>query len=152
MSALMRSILLLSLTLVHTQPQDRCGDCWCIFTGELDACPTDPVGIADSYDSSYQVYETFQLTNTPDFLKLQGPSNGEPCYPFKDTLGPRDRYAESNLPQCVIQETGGVCAYKYQENQLCNERDYEIITYDSSEAAEADGAAITHSGGEFLEQ
>jgi hypothetical protein len=138
--------------MVHAQPQDRCGDCWCIFTGELDSCPNDPVGIADTYDDSYQVYETFQLTNNPDFLKLQG-RNGEPCYPFKDTLGIKARYPESNLPQCVIQETGGVCAYKYEENQpVCNERNYEITTYDSSEAAEADGAAITHNGGECLEQ
>jgi hypothetical protein len=151
LNGLTASVLLLSLVLANAQLlTDRCGDCWCIFTGELDTCPTtDTDGIADTFnDADFDLYGTFQLTNSPDFLKLQDP-NGDPCYPFKDTLGPLDRYPESLLPQCVLPPAGGVCAYKYEQEQQCSGRNYEIITYDSREASIADGAAVTHNGGKI---
>jgi hypothetical protein len=148
MNGLTASVLLLSLSMTSAQLMNRCGDCWSIFTGELDSCPTDTEGIADTFDDSFDVYGTFQLTSSPDFLKLQDP-NGDPCYPFKETLGPLDRYPESNLPQCVVPPAEGVCAYKYEEQQSCSGRNYEIITYDSREASIADGAAVTHNGGKI---
>lgn len=143
------SFLLLSLALASAQLTNRCGDCWSIFTGELDTCPTDTDGIADTFDDYFDLYGTFQLTSSPDFLKLQDP-NGDPCSPFRETLGPLDRYPESNRPQCVKPPAEGVCAYKYEEQQLCSGRNYQIITYDSREASIADGAAVTHNGGKIL--
>jgi hypothetical protein len=138
----------------------RCGDCWCTFHGddELDECPSDTTGIADSFSGALSIYATFEQTN--DILKLKTPDGQEDCYPFANTLGPVEDYPESNLPQCDIPESTDttVCAYLYEEDdsltvavveEECRGRKYQVLTYDSVEAAEAAGAAVTHKGGTF---
>jgi hypothetical protein len=145
-------VLLLSLGVAQSELMDRCGDCWCIYDGESDACPTDTTGIVDSFDNSNVILGTFQLTNDPDFLKLQT-ADGLNCYPFADSVGAIDRYPKSNDPQCAkpasTDET--VCAYLYDsEVTTCSGRSYQVLTYDSEAAAVEAGAVVTHQGGECL--
>jgi hypothetical protein len=131
--------------------EPRCGDCWCIFDGELDDCPSDTTGIADSFPSQFELYTTFEITNADaDYLQLQT-DDGEECYPFASTLGPVAGYPNSNLPQCAIPESSDstVCAYLFEPDTPCEGRKYEILTYESVAAAEAAGAVVTHTGGEL---
>ena len=131
----------------------RCGSCWCIYEGESATCPSPPDGIVDSFDdNAMKFYSTFQLTNSPDFLKLQT-STGQPCYPFANTVGPLSRYPNSNLPQCAepVSTNETVCAYLYENNTSCSGRKYQIVTYASATAAQAAGAIVTHKGGESIE-
>jgi hypothetical protein len=131
---------------------DRCGDCWCVADGGNGDCPTDETGIVDSLvpTSDYLVMNTFRLTNTPEFLKLQTSDGNADCYPFTDSLGVKANYPESNFPQCVIPESTDetVCAYKYNaDDTVCTGREYEPITYDSEATAVTDEAVVTHKGG-----
>jgi hypothetical protein len=148
------SLLLLSLLgVAQSELKDQCGDCWCIYDGELAACPADPTGIVDSFDDSNVILRTFELTNDPDFLKLQT-ADGQECYPFADSVGPINRYPKSNLPQCAmpVSTDETVCAYLYGAEETCSGRSYQVLTYDSAAAAAAveAGAVVTHKDGEFL--
>ncbi len=128
----------------------RCGDCWCISHGEFNECP-DGSGISDTFPSSFSIYDTFELIN-PDapYLQLRT-AEGQECYPFADTLGELNGYPKSSLPQCAIPEQSltTVCAYKFENEVDCSGRKYEVLTYDSAEAAQGDGAVVTHRGGTF---
>jgi hypothetical protein len=129
----------------------RCGDCWCIHDGESDACPTDKAGINDFFsDDEFSIYATFQQTNDPIVLRSE---SGNSCYPFANTLGPVDKYPESNLEACQMPDStsneNSVCAYLYETGTQCLGRNYEMITYDSWDAAEAAGAIVTHRGSEY---
>jgi hypothetical protein len=147
--------LLIVLVLLAASAADelkpRCGDdCWCIFYGEANECP-DGTGISDTFPESFSVYDTFQLMN-PDASYLHlWTSDGEECYPFANTLGPLNGYPKSNLPQCAIppQTFDTVCAYKFEDGTDCSGRNYEILTYDSEQLAQDDGAIVTHSGGMY---
>ena len=139
----------------------RCGDCWCIWYDDgLDSCPNS-TGISDTFPATLAVYDTLELKN-PDasYLRLRTP-DGQECYPFANTLGEVDGYARSTLPQCAIpgftvngnettavaSMTEAVCAYKFQQDVECKGRQYEILTYNSTQEAEDDGAVVTHTGG-----
>lgn len=146
-----RTILFLGIAQAAlSQLKPRCGDCWCIFDGESDECPSNQTGIADTFPAAeYQIYETFTLTNpAASYLQLRTADRGE-CYPFADTLGPLEGYPKSNLPMCAIPESTSdtVCAYLYEEETGCANRNYQVLTYDSAAEAEAAGAAVTHMGG-----
>lgn len=130
----------------------RCGDCWCIWYGEEDTCP-DSTGISDTFPESYAVYDTLELMNpTASYLQLRT-ADGEECYPFANTLGQVEGYAKSTLPQCAIPGVNdtstpdaAVCAYKFEQGVECSGRNYEILNYESTQAAEEDGAVVTHTG------
>lgn len=131
----------------------RCGDCWCIWYGEEDTCP-DSTGISDTFPESYAVYDTLELMNpTASYLQLRT-ADGEECYPFANTLVQVEGYAKSTLPQCAIPGVNdtstpdaAVCAYKFEQGVECSGRNYEILNYESTQAAEEDGAVVTHTGG-----
>ena len=131
--------------------QPRCGDCWCIYDGELSECPTEQSGIADTFPASqFQIYESFQLTNPEaPYLRLLT-ADGEECYPFADTLGPLENYPKSNLPQCAYPESTNetVCAFLFEAGGTeCQSRKYQLVTYDTAAQAEAEGAVVTHQQG-----
>jgi hypothetical protein len=116
----------------------------------LGECPTDQTGILDTFPPDpYQLYESFQLTNSDaPYLTLQSADGGD-CYPFADTLAPMDGYPGSSLPQCVLPENTAnstVCAFLYEPDTECQNRKYQVLTYDSPEAAELAGAVVTHVG------
>lgn len=130
----------------------RCGDCWCIFDEEnLEVCPEDQDGITDTFPAQdFQIYQTFNLTN-PDapYLSLQDADGGE-CWPFADTLDAIEGYPKSSLPQCVLPEAAmseeAVCAFLFEPGSECQSRNYQVLTYESTSAAEAAGAVVTHMG------
>lgn len=126
----------------------RCGDCWCITYGEANECP-DGTGISDTFPESFAIYDTFELLNADAPYLYLRTLEGEDCYPFANTLGTLNGYPRSSLPQCAIppQTFDTVCAYKFENDVECSGRGYEVLTYDSASAAEADGAIVTHSGG-----
>jgi len=128
--------------------QSRCGDCWCSNGG--DTCPTDTAGITDNFSGTDKLYSTFELTNDPDFLKLQSASGG-PCYPFADVFDnvALVNYEESGAEQCVsppfVEET--VCAYVYDKSSpTCDGRKYAIRNFPSTNDAMASNGAILHQG------
>lgn len=128
----------------------RCGDCWCIYYGEFNECPNG-TGISDTFPESYSIYKSFELMNPEaPYLSLRTPE-GEECSPFAYTLGPLNGYPQSYYPQCTIpqQTFDTVCAYKFENGTQCLGRKYEILTYDSAQAAQDDGAIVTHRGGTF---
>ena len=144
------------LTLTQAALMDRCGDCFCAPDGNTTTCP-DETGIVDSLDkSTHCVLESFRLANNifPDFLFLQSTADGggSECYPFAASIGTIESAPQTALPACVIppdlSETAAVCAYKYNDAETtCTGREYEVLNYDSTEAAIADGAYVTHAGG-----
>jgi hypothetical protein len=125
----------------------RCGDCWCIPGDDgLDECPDSGEGITDTFDLEYHMFwNTFKLANEDDapFLTLD-----EDCYPFADAIiDPIAGYPESSGPQCT-KPAGGVCGYLFTEEvETCAGRPYEIVTYESRQAAEEAGAVVTHEEG-----
>lgn len=131
----------------------RCGDCWCITDGGT--CPTDTVGITDTFSETDQLYSTFELANDPDFLKLQSASGGD-CFPFADTFGaeaPLANYPESGAEQCVSPEGDDetVCGYVYDSSSTtCEGRKYRIQNFPSTNDAMMSNAAILHQGGKRL--
>ncbi len=130
----------------------RCGDCWCITDpSDGNTCPTNTVGITDSFSTTDLLYSTFQVDNDPPFLKLQSASGG-PCFPFADTFNgvPLANYPESDAEQCISNQEGPetVCAYTYDESStICYGRKYKISNFPSTEDAFATNAAILHEGG-----
>ncbi len=128
----------------------RCGDCWCITDpADGNTCPTNTVGITDTFSTTDLLYSTFELTNEPDFLKLQSASGGD-CYPFADTAGVLNNYPESDAEQCVIPEEGPetVCAYIYDSSSTtCEGRKYKVQNFPSESDAMSTNAAILHEGG-----
>ena len=125
----------------------RCGDCWCSTDG-VGTCPTDTTGITDSFSAADEIYSTFQLTKEPAFLKLQSASGGA-CYPFKDSVGAIDGYAESAEDQCVSPDVDDdmACGYVYDSSSTtCEGRKYEIQNFASANDAMAANAAIVHQG------
>ena len=143
------SLVLASLLPARGQLQNRCGDCWCAPGDGV--CPTDTTGIRDTFSDDDSIWGTFQLTNTDaEFLKLQANDGSSDCYPFAESVGPIDRYPSSNFPQCVKPTTTDttVCGFLFNEaDETCAGRRYQVLTYDSAEAARAAGARVTHSGG-----
>jgi len=129
----------------------RCGDCWCITDpADGNTCPTNTVGITDSFSTTDLLYSTFELANDPDFLKLQSASGGT-CFPFSDTFGgvALSNYPESDAEQCVSPDEGEetVCAYVYDaESTTCEGRKYRIQNFPSTEDAMMSNAAILHEG------
>jgi len=127
----------------------RCGDCWCITDpADGNTCPTNTVGITDSFSTTDLLYSTFELANDPPFLKLQSASGGD-CYPFADTVGPLSAYPESEPEQCVSPEEGAetVCAYVYDDSSTtCEGRKYRIQNFPGTEEAMFSNAAILHEG------
>jgi hypothetical protein len=88
-----------------------------------------------------------------DPIHLEAQGGGE-CSPFFDIAADDfpDTFPEGKAPQCVMvpEQTGNVCAYKYPaegDGGSCRGRDYEMISYESEEAAEADGAHLIHRNG-----
>ena len=74
-------------------------------------------------------------------------ADGNDCFPFKDDVGQLYNYPQSQLNQCVKPSiTGGVCAFKYTEVSVCQSRPYTLVSYESSDAAVADNATVTHEG------
>lgn len=141
------AIAVIGVSLADTL-KPRCGDCWCIPYGEFNECPNS-TGISDTFPESFSVYDTFELVNAnASYLQLRTPEGNE-CYPFADTLGELNGYPKSSLPQCAIPEQtfDTVCAYKFENGVECSGRKYEILTYDSAQAAQEDGAVVTHTGG-----
>lgn len=115
-------------------------------------CPEFVEGFADSYNQEiHESYALFNLLSDP--IILQSATGNRNCYPFADTVDPQEDYPLSNNPPCVIPESGAeaVCAFKFptevQSSTECCGRDYELVTYDSIQDMEADGAMLTHSGG-----
>jgi hypothetical protein len=152
------SFLILLLVLVDAiaanELKPRCGDdCWCIYYGEANECP-EGTGISNEFPESFSVYATWNLTNSEaPYLHLRA-DDGSECFPFRNTLGNNlPNYPKSNLPQCVIpmQTYDSVCAYKFEDGTDCSGRNYEILTYDSSQSAQEDGAIVTHSGGKYVQ-
>ena len=131
----------------------RCGDCWCIPDGD-DTCPTDIVGITDTFSESDKLFSNFELINDKsDFLKLRSAS-GDVCYPFADTFNnvAFDNYPESGLEQCVFPDDNDdqVCGYVYdQTSPTCEGRKYRIQNFPSINDAMAGNAAILHQGGKM---
>lgn len=147
-----RSLSFFSLVLTaQAALKARCGDCWCA-PGTGGTCPTDETGIVDGFDLTVEsVLSTFVLTNSPSFLELQA-ADGSPCYPFINSVGPLDNIPQTQLPACEAPTSTdtSVCAFKYNpDDTTCANREYEVLTYDSEDAAVADGAAVTHTGGKF---
>ncbi len=109
-----------------------CGDCWCIpGNGGLDACPTDWQPVT-SYNES--VIAAYKNQKPLSIYKLD-------CNPYKDSS------CTTTPKQTLLDSTTAACAYKYsaETNQaVCTF--YEMITYESSDAALADGAVLTHAG------
>jgi hypothetical protein len=158
-------MLLLSLStssLAAAELQDRCGDCWCIWDGELDECPasaSDTTGIKDAFPSDpYELFAGFTLKNPgAGFLQLES-QDGDECYPFANGVLPSNNYPKSNLPQCQLQQlqftdstttataSTVVCAYLYDQEMACQGRSYSVFTYESAQAAETAGAVVTHAG------
>lgn len=127
----------------------RCGDCWCI-PEDGNTCPTDTVGISDSFTKTDALFFDFELTNDPDFLKLQS-SSGGPCYPFAEAFGnvAFDNYDESAAEQCVSPDSDDemVCAYVYDSSSTtCEGRKYKIQNFPSMNDAISSNAAILHQG------
>ena len=146
-------LFLLIVTLTQSALMDRCADCFCVPDGNSTTCPEE-TGIVDILDTStHCVLESFKLANSPDFLKLQSTVDGETeCYPFEASIGAIENAPQTSLPSCVIPpdttDTSTVCAYKYNDaDTTCAGREYEVLNYDSAEAALADGAYVTHTGG-----
>jgi len=126
----------------------RCGDCWCSNGG--DTCPTTTVGITDNFSETDKLYSTFELTNDPDFLKLQSASGG-PCYPFAENFDnvALSNYEASGAEQCVSPsgDEDTVCAYVYDKSSpTCNGRKYTIQNFPSKNDAMASNGAILHQG------
>lgn len=126
--------------------------CWCIVDDDdgTGVCPTNTTGITDGFSSTDELYATFQLTNEPDFLKLQSESGGA-CYPFKDSVV-SPPYPEADGDQCVSAEDDDsmVCGYVYDSSSTtCKERKYEIQTFATADEATMTGAAIVHQGGKI---
>ena len=42
-----------------------------------------------------------------------------------------------------------MCAFLFEEGMQCQERNYEISTFDTAVDAEAAGAVVTHTGGGY---
>ena len=132
--------------------KNRCGDCWCITDpANGNTCPTDTVGIADSFSTTDLLYSTFELANDPEFLKLQSASGG-PCFPFADAFNNEAlaNYPQSDADQCVFPEGGEetVCAYVYDgSSTTCEGRKYRIQNFPGTEEAMGSNAAILHQGG-----
>ena len=135
------------------QLESRCGDCWCIDEIVDGGCPTDTTGISNSFSDDYSIYGSFIQTNPT--IQLQSSDGNEDCFPFKDVVGgDLHNYPESNWPQCEIPSSSSdttVCAYLYESSSTfatCQEgRNYELVTYNSVEEANAAGAVVTHKGG-----
>ena len=130
----------------------RCGDCWCITdASDGNTCPTDTVGISDTFSETDELYSTFNLANDPDFLKLQSASGG-PCYPFAEKMGSIPNYPESSEEQCVFPDEDDemVCAYVYDPSATCEGRTYRIQNFPSTNDAMMSNAAILHKGGKML--
>jgi len=127
----------------------RCGDCWCITdASDGNTCPTQTTGITDTFSETDKLYSTFELSNDPDFLKLQSASGGS-CYPFAETMGPIANYPESNAEQCVSPEEDDetVCAYIYDNSSpTCEGRKYSIQNFEGTNDAMMSNAAILHKG------
>jgi len=129
----------------------RCGDCWCIVDDNdgTSVCPTNTTGITDGFSSTDELYATFQLTNEPDFLKLQSESGGA-CYPFKSSFDDPP-YLEADGDQCISTDNNDddsmVCGYVYDSSSTtCKGRKYEIQTFASADEATMTGAQIVHQG------
>jgi len=106
-----------------------------------------PVGVSEAYASFKLVGESFVARS----------ENGGDCYPFQGATDPKDGYPESSLPPCKLptpdtDET--VCAFKFKtpvpegttKPESCTEREYEVITYESTAMAKEECAIITHTG------
>lgn len=99
-----------------------CADCWCATNGRMD-CPQRP---------------TNYTTDFANQLLSQKPLNSYTmaCNPYK----------EENCmqpPPPDVYDPDAVCAYKFADDD-CDE--YSMLNYPSREAAEADGAFVTHFG------
>jgi hypothetical protein len=141
-------------TLVHGHDvEPTCGDCWCILDGDLTSCPDTHPGIVGSFSSSAdRLYSSFELTNadSADFLKLQDSDGSATCFPFVSSVGEQEKYPLSSAPACVKPTSTTnttVCAYLYEPDSACEGRKYQVVTYESSDAAVAAGAAPVPPGG-----
>jgi len=149
------SLLLFALSIYPSSAAEfvgtpRCGDCWCITDTDdgTGSCPTNTTGITDSFSPTDELYATFQLTNEPDFLKLQSASGGS-CFPFKDSMDTIPSYTEAESDQCVTPDDDDsmVCGYVYDSSSTtCEGRNYEIQTFPTAGDATIASAAIVHQG------
>lgn len=108
-----------------------CGDCWCIPDNNgTDPCPS-PVPQTSWPEDEIEIYKS----QKPLWIYSLN------CNPYRNkncTTFPR---------QDMLDVETAVCAFKYSiinEQESCTY--YQMITYDSQESAEADGAIITHEG------
>jgi hypothetical protein len=114
-------------------------------------------GIYDEFSQDMiDTFASFTLAYSSSFLILEDDNGSSECYPFAESVGPLEGYAESAYPQCVRPETTetSVCAIEYttlaDSPESCPDRRYALATYPSQQEAEAAGAIVTHGGGMYL--
>lgn len=120
-------------------------------------CPDYGEGIYDEFSQDMiDTFASFTLAYSSSFLLLEDDNGSSECYPFAESVGPLEGYAESSYPQCVRPETTetSVCAIEYttlaDSPESCPDRRYALATYPSQQEAEAAGAIVTHGGGMYL--
>jgi hypothetical protein len=148
-------LILLGITIGLLQAQQfepRCGDCWCIPESNQ-VCRDYGEGIYDEFSQDMiDTFASFTLAYSSSFLLLEDDNGSSECYPFAESVGPLEGYAESSYPQCVRPETTetSVCAIEYttlaDSPESCPDRRYALATYPSQQEAEAAGAIVTHGG------
>jgi hypothetical protein len=127
-----------------------CDDCWCVpdNNGQGD-CPALYPGLRQSFPDQW-ITALRSFVRAPDNPAVLLEPEG--CYPFQDTVNdlPADAYPQSTGVQCTKPASvtaTTVCAFQYDLSETaCQGRTYRAITYESSEAAVADGAAVVHLG------
>jgi hypothetical protein len=126
-----------------------CDDCWCVPDNNgQGGCPALYPGLRQSFpDEWITALQSFVRAQDNPALLLEP----EGCYPFQDAVNdlPANLYPQSTGVQCTkpaVTPTA-VCAFQFDTSETtCQGRTYRAITYESSEAAVTDGAAVVHLG------
>jgi hypothetical protein len=105
-----------------------CGSCYCIPGNDgTDPCPS----WKPQTNFSESIVEAFKSKT------LLNPFEDLVCNPYEDLN------CTTSPSQQMVGLESAVCAFHYS-NSLCDQ--YKMATYDSWEAAVADGAFVTHTG------
>jgi len=152
-------LVIITITVVRAQEEGGyvglCGDCWCTLQGD-ETCPELNNQYTYYPNPDWRVLETFNLVSP--VITLEAADGSKECSPFRDLLGDDqmpESFDEGQFPQCVKNplQTGNFCGYKFPapeeegETPACSGRDYEMMSYETLEELEADGAQLIHSGG-----
>lgn len=113
-----------------------CGDCFCIPSNNgIDPCPYQDMPETSFSDLAVSIYQNQRALETYSL----------DCNPYTNAS------CTTSPPQTLLDSNTTVCALKYAKNKwnlLDNPSctDYAMVTYSSRQAAQNDGAFVTHEG------